>query len=108
MDLLAQIVEANLTEPNSKFKGKDLAKMVTRLTQDLLPSSLQDTDRDVNVMNFLPVLMDEYFHYQVCRDQWVNRSSGMVTCTVSDIILFDQGVHSCVYPDFEISRTVTF
>ena len=78
MDLLAQIVEQNLTEPNSKFKGKDLANMVTEFTQDILPSSLQDTDRDVNVMNFLPVLMDEYFHYQVCSEQKVNMSSGKV------------------------------
>jgi hypothetical protein len=28
-----------------------------------LLSSLQEADLDVNVMNFLPVLMDEYFHY---------------------------------------------
>merc|ERR1719219_3221593 len=47
MNHLTQIVRKYLTEPNSKFKSEDL----------------EDGDLDVNVMNFLPVLMDEYFHY---------------------------------------------
>jgi len=51
MDHLTRIVEEFLTEPNSKFKKEDLDKITNE-------------DLDVNVMNFLPVLMDEYFHYR--------------------------------------------
>lgn len=47
MEHLTKIVGEYLTEPNSKVKAEDLV----------------DKDLDVNVMNFLPVLMDEYFHY---------------------------------------------
>merc|ERR1719461_2267732 len=47
MEHLTKIVGEYLTEPNSKVKAEDLA----------------GKDLDVNVMNFLPVLMDEYFHY---------------------------------------------
>jgi len=47
MDHLTSIVKTYLTEPNSKVTGKELESL----------------DLDVNVMNFLPVLMDEYFHY---------------------------------------------
>jgi len=49
MDHLATIVENFLIKPNSTFKRKNLA---------------QNLNLDVNVMNFLPVMMDDYFHYQ--------------------------------------------
>merc|ERR1719219_479052 len=52
MNHLTQIVRNHLTEPNSKFKYEDLDVKLR-----------EDRDLDVNVMNFLPVLMDEYFHY---------------------------------------------
>ena len=65
MDLLSQIVEQHLTQPNSKFETKDLAKMVPANTTDLNYPLLQDTVGDISVMNFLPVMMDEYFYYQV-------------------------------------------
>ena len=47
-DHLAEIIKDHLTKPNSKFEGKDL----------------KGKDLDVNVMNFVPIVLDEYFHYK--------------------------------------------
>jgi len=49
MDTLANITMKYLREPKSKF--------------DSAEKSVRDIEGDVNVGNFLPVLMDEYFHY---------------------------------------------
>ena len=46
---LAKIVRDYLTEPGSKFEKKDIP---------------QNSSLDVNVMSFLPVLMDDYFFYK--------------------------------------------
>jgi len=51
MDTLAKIAEKYLVETGSKFKQGDMKK------------EFELEDEDVNVVNFLPVLMDEYFHY---------------------------------------------
>ena len=48
LEHLAQIVKDHLTEPNSKFEAKDL----------------KGKNLDVNVMNFVPIVLDEYFHYK--------------------------------------------
>jgi len=50
LDSLAKLAEKYLREPGSKV---DAAKLRTD----------KDIAGDVNVVNFLPVLMDEYFHY---------------------------------------------
>eukprot|EP00088_Acartia_fossae_P070033 TRINITY_DN9276_c0_g1_i1.p1 TRINITY_DN9276_c0_g1~~TRINITY_DN9276_c0_g1_i1.p1 ORF type:complete len:375 (+),score=66.16 TRINITY_DN9276_c0_g1_i1:43-1167(+) len=48
MDTLMQIMDKYLSAPQSSFTSKDFTNDITG---------------DVNVFNFLPVLMDEYFHY---------------------------------------------
>eukprot|EP00092_Neocalanus_flemingeri_P011527 GFUD01012422.1.p1 GENE.GFUD01012422.1~~GFUD01012422.1.p1 ORF type:complete len:383 (+),score=108.08 GFUD01012422.1:63-1151(+) len=50
MDMLAKIANEFLVEPNSKF---DTDNLKTKYVEG-----------DVNVVNFLPVLMDEYFYYR--------------------------------------------
>jgi len=50
VDTLAKIAEKFLVDTGSKFSKGDIEKEFK-------------ADEDVNVVNFLPVLMDEYFHY---------------------------------------------
>jgi len=54
MDTLAMIAQNFLTQSNTKFAINDFQKM---------RSGKKSHIEDVNVVNFLPVLMDEYFHY---------------------------------------------
>ena len=56
LDNLRTITENHLTKPDSKFDNKTLKG---------------NWSIDVNVMSFLPVLMDEYFYYTAC-DRAIN------------------------------------
>lgn len=52
MDTLAKIAENFLVDSGSEFSKRDIEK------------EFKDKEDDVNLINFLPVLMDEYFHYK--------------------------------------------
>ena len=66
MDTLAKIAEKFLVDSGSKFSKGDIEKEVIMSPPGNWKTNMKTqfkADEDVNVVNFLPVLMDEYFHY---------------------------------------------
>jgi len=57
METLAKIAKKYLVESGNKFSKNDFEKKF-KVNED------EDIHMDVNVVNFLPIFMDEYFHYR--------------------------------------------
>ena len=67
MDTLARIAEKFLVDTGSKFSQANMEKEVKIKILDHKETDIIcqfNADEDVNVVNFLPVMMDGYYHYK--------------------------------------------